>query len=512
MAYTRVTLPTVLDLRNKFCDDVRRLKIRAGVTAPNVAAGSETAIKGEAVASATFQIMAEVAATQDACMPDKAEWNDQVDDLPRLALVWKGLEPSQGSGATGNVDADCTGTVVYPAGLEWKTADNLRYQVVSSTSATSGTPIPVVGVDVGTRTNKSAGTIGTWTSPPSGSNSTAQVSLGGLTNGTDPDDAARLRLRLQDALRHPAASGSWSHYAQWAESIASVEKAFVYPAVEGPATVHVAFTVAASADNLTGAYTRQAPAALVSMVANKVVAEDPEHADVTVQPVNDENANLSLKVQIPLHPTDGGTGNGWVDPVASQWPIYYAASPYATYVTASPTVPTVLRINVLDASNIPINGAFFAVWSVTKKKFIHCRVHTTTAPSLVAGTTYDVTLQSPVDITAISSADWVSPDAYKLDDYGVTLAEQFAGLGPGQKTATAALLPRSYRHPLITESWPSQFTSNHIGQLGILHPEVSHVDVMYPLAANMPISPSTSMTVADYANILVLGKLAIYKK
>jgi hypothetical protein len=514
MAITRVTLPTVESLRNRYCDDVRRLKIRAGVVAPNVAAGSETAIKGEAVASATFQIMSEVAATQDSNMPDKAVWNSQLEDLPRLALVWKGITPSLGGGATGNLVADCTGIVAYPAGAEWKTDDGLRYEVVTTVAVTTGMPIPVAGVDVGTRTDKSVGVSGTWTSPPAGSNTTALVGPGGLTNGTEPDNESRLRLRFQDALRHPAESGSWAHYAEWAETNASVEKAFVYPAPQGPATVHVAYTVAADVDNLTGAYTREGTAVLTNLIGTKIVQEDPEHADVLTTTVVDEGVNLSLRVELPAHPTDGGPGGSWKDAVADMWPLYHATSPYATHLDAAPSSPTILRVDVLNAANAPVDDAFFAVWSSIKKKFIHARVYSS---AVVAGTVYDVTLYSAIDTSVLSSGDWLSPDSYGLDDYGATIAEQFAGLGPGEKTSNALLLPRSLRHPLPTESWPSKFTSVNLGKLSVAHPEVSHCAVAYynvgggGYSAILPASPTVCAAVTDPPNILVLGNLAIYK-
>jgi uncharacterized phage protein gp47/JayE len=503
MAITRVTLPTIAQLADQYKEDVRRLKIRAVISNPNVAPGSETAIKAEAAASLAFQLYAQIAATQDATMPDTAIG----DDLARLALVWRGMNPSLGAGAQGYVVADCVGVVVYPKDLECRSVDGLRYKVVSSTAAVAGTLIPVIGIDTGKRTDKAAATVMTWSSPPAGSNTTAVVGPSGLTNGTDPDDDARLRARFTSSLRHPGASGSWAHYVEWAEANAAVEKAYCYPAIQGPSTVHVAYTVVADRDNLTGAYTREGSVALTGAVALAVVGSDPEHADVTTTTVADENVDVVLKATLPLPIWDGGPGGGWLDGdtgTGPHWPACWTAAPYATAITAI-TSQTLINVNVLDASNIPLVDAQIAFWSNTDKEFVHAKVKTVT---LVAGTTYTIELYSAIDTSKLAVGDYVSPDAENLDDYGETIAAQFGGLGPGEKTSSANLLPRSYRHPLPSEEWPSQFTSTHVGKLSIEHPEITHISVMTP---SLPKAPTVAAAVTDPPNILVLGKLAIYK-
>lgn len=492
MAITRLDVPSIATLRQEYCDDVRRLKQRAGISQPNVAPGSESYIRGEAVAAITQQIMAREVALSDATMPDSATG----DDLSRLALVWRGLGRSSGSGAAGNVVVSTSGAVVFPKDAECRTQDGLRYEVVVSTLANDGGLVPIIGVDVGKRTEKAEGTILTWTSPPAGSDSTCEVGSGGLTNGADPDDDPRLRRRFQDALRHPAHSGTWAHYAEWAEENAAVQKAFVYPARRGPSTVDVAICVEPAAETY---YSRQASAALTNAVGLTVVGSDPEHADVLTQSVADEDLNLYLRATIPLPVADGGSGGGWIDELAIRWPVYVSAT--CTHLEAAPSSPTAIQVDTVAGGNVPVVNGHIAIWSRSTRKFVHARIATVT---LSAGFIYNLTLLDSVDTSILQSGDYISPDADRLDDYATTMIAQFAALGPGEETANATLLPRSYRHPLVGESWPCSLTSVQIGSLSAEHPEITHVS---PIAPSLPASPTT----ASPPNLLRLGKFAIHK-
>jgi uncharacterized phage protein gp47/JayE len=191
-------------------------------------------------------VLGNAVALQDATMPDTAVG----DDLDRLCAIY-GLTRSAGAGAQGNVIVTCTGTVTYAAGQEAVSdRTGLRYRVVAATSATNGASLAVVGIDIGTATDLDAGETLTWTSPPFGSGTQCEVAAGGLTNGADADSNDRLRSRLLKLLREPQNGGSWAHYRQWAEDAsAAVENAYVYPAAQGPATVHVAYTVAGTEAN-----------------------------------------------------------------------------------------------------------------------------------------------------------------------------------------------------------------------------------------------------------------------
>lgn len=494
MATTKSSIPSLASIRDKIANDISRLKIRAGVSRPNISPGSESYVKAESIASALLELHAKIAVQQDAVMPDTAEG----DDLTRIGEVWLGKYRSAGAGATGNITVSCTGTVVFAVGQECTTDDGLRYAVVSTTSVTNGGTVPVQGADVGKKTDKLAGTATVWTSPPASASQDGVVAPGGLTNGVDADTDSYYRADLLYAFKHPALSGSWAHYAKWAEDASSaIERAFIYPAAQGPASLRVAIAQAASPDSY---YTRET-ASLANVAAIAIVSEHPEHANVTVTTVADQETNAVLRITLPEHKVDGGPGGGWLNPQATRWPSIGLTTPYATRLSIAPISGTVLRVTTYS---VPISGAYVAIWSNSKKRFEHARVLSAT---LISGTTYDITFYAAVDTSVLASGDYISPDAERMDDYGEYIAKAFAVLGPGELTATAALLPRAYRHPLNTEAWPSKLTSKHIGNLSNSFSEIEHCSVTTP---TLPATPTVAAAVTDPPNILVLGRLALY--
>lgn len=499
MATTRTEIPSLDELRTKYLNDVRRLKIRAGITRPNVAPGSESYIRGEAVATRALELHAEIARLQDAQMPDSAV----EDDLDRLALVMRGITRGSGAGSAGYVKASVTGTVTYAQGQQLTSEDNLRFEVVVTALASNNTLVPVRCLDVGVKTNKPADTVLTWTSPPTGSATTCKVDTGGLTNAKDADSDETLRTRLQNALRYPAESGSWADYASWSESAyAGIQKAFVYPACEGPGTVHVA--VAATPDASTY-YSRECNATVVNLAAQAIVAESPEHVDVTVQSVEDESQSLVLRLTLPSHAYDGGPGGGWTDHIAYRWPSAGGSTPFATRLNAAPTSDKLLAIYTYSA---PIAKSHIAIWSSSRKKFVHGYVKTST---FVSGSVYNVELYSGIDTSILQSGDYVSPDAEAIDDYGKTVAESFGTLGPGEKTTSATYLPRSYRRPRSYAEWQSKYTSAHLASLSATYPEIAHVSLASLLGSPaLPYSPTVPGAITTAPNVLVLGSLAFY--
>jgi hypothetical protein len=133
--------------------------------------------------------------------------------------------------------------------------------------------------------------------------------------------------------------------------------------------------------------------------------------------------------------------------------------------------------------------------------------------SYTGGTSpYTVNLYEPIDVTWFSSGDYITADAENLDAYGTTLLEQFAKLGPGEKTASTVRLPRSYRHPLVELDWPKAIYSKDLAQVGEVHAEVTNIELhswMYSstLVTTLPISPGTEVTLYAAPYILTLNRL-----
>lgn len=496
---TRLTLPSLDELRDRYCQDVARL-----VPGKNVARGGETYARGTAVASAVQMVLARQVALQDANMADAATGAD----LRRLCKI-HGVTESKGAGATGYVLADCTGTVTYLANAEATTPDGLVYYVVGTTVATDGTQIPVAGLDTGKRTNKDPGVLLTWSSPPAGSNATAEVDVDGLRFGVDADTDATLRRKLQTKLRYPPRNSNWAQIAEDVRNAsAAIEEAFVYPALYGPATMHVAITVAADADDQ---FTREAPGTLQLIAANAIVAKHPEHADLTLTTVTDWDIDTILKLSIPEPKASGGAGGGWKDTTTGRWPrTLNAASPYAVRLAAAPTNPKQISVTS-DAT--PLADAHIALWSASNKVLVRTRVY---AVSGVASP-WTLDLYDPIDVTLFASGDWIMADAEHLDEYCTTVAESFATLGPGEKTAAAAKLPRAYRRPRETEDWHSSFGSKQTDVISTEHEEVAHVafyrafDSTPTTYTALPITCPTESTTGNPPYVLRIGKLGIYE-
>ena len=506
MATTTYTIPSIADIRDRILEDQRRQLVAAGVTRPDIGKGSERWVRAEAVSSAILEAYAREVSYQDATMPDTATG----DDLLRLASL-EGVTISPGAGASGYVTASCNAGTSYIANATGTTPDGLTYKVVSTTTVDNGGTIPVVGVDAGTKTNKPSGTVLTWTSPPAGSATTATVGYEGLRYGENADTESDIRTNIIDRRQHPVGGGNWAQVRLDAEEASkSIETAFVYPAVYGPCTYHVAITVPAKEEYL---FTRAASSALTILASSEVTANHPEHADLTLTTVADLDTDIVLQVVLPEPKAGGGMGGGWVNTTTARWPYQLnVGTPYAVTIQATPTNPKQLRVTT---NTEPRDGAYIAVWSSSHKSLHKARIY---SHSNVSSTTWLLTLYSPIDYTKIASGDYVMPDSEKLADYCKTLAAAFAGLGPGQKTTDTGILPRSYRRPLVEESWPSQLGSLQVGNLSVKHPEMSNIvlkewkqaspadsDVTLPVTC-----PAVSSASVAPPYVLRIGKIAFY--
>lgn len=90
--------------------------------------------------------------------------------------------------------------------------------------------------------NTTAATSGTFTSTPTGFDST--VIIGVMAGGTDAESDGELLARLLDIIRRPPAGGNKYDYRRWAMAVDGVTAAYVYPLRRGLGTVDVVITSA----------------------------------------------------------------------------------------------------------------------------------------------------------------------------------------------------------------------------------------------------------------------------
>jgi hypothetical protein len=467
------------------------------------ARGTERWISAQSWGQGLEIVLANGRALEDAAMPDTATG----DDLDRICAIY-GLTRSAGAGAQGNVTVTCTGSVTYVTGQELVSdTTGKRYRVVTSTTTTTGGSVAVVGIDVGTATDLDAGESLTWTSPPSGSATTCVVASGGLVDGADADNDGRLRERLLKLLREPQNGGSWAHYRQWAEDASSaVEDAFVYPAAQGPGTVHLAYTIEGDADNR---YARAGTTALTTLVNDAVIAEQPEYADVTVTTVAHQDTGVALKITIPEPLTGGGQGGGWIDPVSPGTPVRWptakigAGNVDGVVKVTAVTSSTAFTVN---ANVAPTAGVTILFFSTTDRVFYEAEVVT------VGGSAGARTITIDRALPTVAVDDYVSPACEQYEAYGETFMAEVAKLAPGEKTSDADVLPRAFRRPATEDGFPSALTTRLVSTMQTSHTEISNAAffMIDESPAELPFEPDPPSPVTDPPQVLRIAGLALY--
>lgn len=122
------------------------------------------------------------------------------------------------------------------------TINDVTYKTTAAVAAAdwSGGLVEVdcESVTLGITANQAVGSSGLLSSPPAGVSSTCTLAST-ITEAVDEELDAALRLRIQNAKRNRPASGNWSHFKEWSETVTGVDKAYVYPLMYGLGTVLV---------------------------------------------------------------------------------------------------------------------------------------------------------------------------------------------------------------------------------------------------------------------------------
>jgi uncharacterized phage protein gp47/JayE len=137
-----------------------------------------------------------------------------------------------------------TGTAAsaFSVGVLLTTTDGLAFEL-NETGVLPGTgfrDVAVIAVSTGAATRKSAGTVMTFTSPPSGIDSTAVLQLDMDVDGSDLESDGAYRVRILDTIAQPGMGGNANDYRQWAKQLAGIDEAYVWPLRGGLGSVHLA--------------------------------------------------------------------------------------------------------------------------------------------------------------------------------------------------------------------------------------------------------------------------------
>lgn len=483
-------LKTAEQIRDDMLRTYANSLIRRGITNPNVSFGTEIYVKFSAIANQLAVGMSNTQLMADALMPDSAQGSD----LERIAAVYRlSLRPAGGSTGGIILATPATSAILIPVGSQLTDPVGLSYQVTVGGSYSNGDRIPIASIATGAATNLAAGTVLKWASPPPFVSQLAPVAPGGLTLGVDTETYEGLRTRVLERIRNPPASGNWSHVNATAEdSTVAVQKSFCYAAANGPATVHTAVTAAPTATNKN----RDLDSLVLSTVVTPAIAALlPEFSELVSTTVQNEPTTLALGLSLPASKSasPAGPGGGWLD--GTPFPTYAADGLSSVVAVTSSTVFTVTSDLPPQAGVSRISWLSPLDWKLYLGKVV----------SYSGSGPWVITIDTP--FVGITDDHIISPQAQNSATYFAALLNAFAKLGPGQKTVAAGVLPRAYRKPLVSESWPSDLNAQF---LSLFRAGVGSEVADYAINYASPDTPTIPALITDAPYVLIPQNLGIY--
>lgn len=459
-------------IRDDYTRTIKAGLVDIGISNPNVSEGTLDYLRGDALGAFGEDIGNQIEIKANAALPDSAGKNDP-EELRRLSkIVGLDLRPAGPSVGAFVIAVSVASPVAVPSGAQLLNDAGLTFEVTSPGPYSDGETVPARSIDTGVSTNLEAGATLRWVSPPPFVEQTAQVATGGFTGGVDEENIEGLRERLLAYYKSAPGGGNWGQVAQVAENSSTfVDRAFVYPAVYGGNTMHVACTGRPTATNKS----RTIDQTIVDQVIKPaVLAEFPTFADITVTSTEDYLIDISVSMALPAskRASPPGPGGGWLDgtpwppPMPSGLAVVTAVISSVTFVVQSPSQPSVgtriVYVSPLDYYTY--RGVIQAFTDVGANLW---RV------------TVDVAfLSNRAASTPIAVGDYIFPDAEHMDVYIKTVLDTFASLGPTEKTTSVGLLPRATRKPLRIYDSPSEVSGILLRQLILSGEEVLDVEYL----------------------------------
>lgn len=427
-----------LTVRDDILRTIKNGLIARGVVSPNLGPNTDFYVTATALGNELAVIGANAIIKCDELMIDTA-----VDEaLDRWAAIF-GMSLQGAAGSYGFIVLEASATAPIALGAQLQDSAGLRYEVTVGGNYDDGDLVPIRGVDVGAATNHDEDDPLQWASAPPYCADRVVVAMGGLINGVDAETQEGLRTRVLAKLQAAPASGNCQHVAEITESAdVRVQKAFVYPAVQGPASFDVA-AVAAPTDTEKG---REIASALMTgTIAPFVEGTLPEHSEINVTTVVDVPVGVAFGLSLPEAPTASppGPGGGWVN--GSPWPAPDGSASFRCTVTVATSSTTF----TVDALTTPAVGISRIAWVSPLTWTLY-----TALVTAVSGTSgaYVVTIDNP--FVGIAVGNYIWPECENAQAYVNTVLDAFALMGPGEKTDNSSALIRGFRHPSPASAWP----------------------------------------------------------
>lgn len=364
--------------------------------------------------------------------------------------------------------------------------------------------VPVTTIDAGSDCNLAAKSIVRFVSPPPNVKSEAKVSVNSpLTGGVDKETDERKRDRILNRLQTIPAGGNWGYAIEQAmNALATVQYAFVYPALGGPASEKV--VVVRDIDPDSYVFARSLSTQATSIVRDALHSTMPDDIEIVVASVAEQGTSVTISMTLPVAASAGGNGLGWLD--AAPWPPLAGGQTRVTITAISADGLTI----TLDAATatVPLVNQHIAWWSKVDQQFYTRTIALTI--TLIPGA-YVIAVDQPLvdhNNTLASVGEYISPTSTNIVAYGNTWRDSMRRLGPGENTADPNRIPRALRHPFISDEWPSTLTVRQLVDMLDAHVEIS--DAAWTFRSLT--APSVPGAVATAPNILVPVDFGIYKQ
>lgn len=377
MALTNFNIPSYSQILQSMLNDYREISTGFGYNL-SIDPGSEIYIRYSGLAAAISVLYNAAAVLDNSKLIDTATGSN----LDRVANAF-GLYRRGATASAGAVALVSAIPQTLIAGQTLTGPQALQYQVVASGTYAPGSNVQISSVDLGSNTNLAIGSLLTWSSAPTGLQSTTVVTVV-LTGGVNAEDDNTLRNRLYLQLQSPGQSYNGQGLITLAGSVDNlVQQAFVYGNFNGAGTQLIALTgyqttsyigrdiphlptdgyvspygvlglqpglVADPVTNgpynsLTLGYDNEGGTPAFSNIGNPgpnlssdngailgqlpVVVANPYATIITTVNNVSSDVSLSLTLPYPVGSSINGYGNGWLD--FSPWPVpdgYYVTDGY----------------------------------------------------------------------------------------------------------------------------------------------------------------------------------------
>ena len=484
---------------NDLLSDIRLAMYQLGTTLA-ITPGTDTHIWMTAVANASMVQYSQIATASTSITPLNAAGDDL--ERWRIALGLPEMEPSVSTGAihltvTGSGDVTDGTVMVLPNGRRIA-ADG------DSLGVGDGDEIPVISLDKGEDVNAIGGTKVRFASAPTNVDPEAIVSYElPLIGGEDAETPARKLERILTRMANAAdTSGNWGGLVLLAlNSLASVQKCFVYPALGGPGSTKIVPVRGFYRD--LNSFSRSMSDSAVAIVRDAIQSYSNDAAQYVIQAAANEDLNVAIQVTIPASKLAGGNGNGWID--VEPWPPLEGGDTKVAITAVSSSTPSI-TVNAATAT-APIDGqTHIEWWSPATCSFVRQLIVSHSG----ATTAWVLTLEAPlVDSAGNEPAvgDYVSPGMENAEGYATAWTDVMETLGTGENISGSGIAPRDSRRPFIADGPRSGVTTAELLNFQAKNMEITDIQYAYRSAT----APTVPGSINTAPNIFVPNHFGIYE-